>query len=182
MGWDGLMGVSSSPGMGILTCVVLLEALTKACGFQVQRSQQNLLSIAVDYLPYFADVPTMLSIALDYLPYSADVLTMLWTALDSMHALRSVKVEENCTPYFEVVAGDQDFRRVRGLPDMMLECLFHHHHQVGVKSDVGTDCGLWRALNLMDLRSVEQWGDGDIVHVLQLLELFWIDKFESTSI
>ena len=48
---------------------------------------------------------------------------------------------------------------------MMLECLFLHHHRLRVKSDVGTDCGLWRAPNLTDLRSVEQWGDGDIVHV-----------------
>ena len=82
----------------------------------------------------------------------------------------------------------------------MLECLFLHHHRLRVKSDVGTDCGLWRAPNLTDLRSVEQWGDGDIVHVytqlvitvvirkknrtrtLQLSELSWIDKFESTSI
>lgn len=76
MGWNGLKGVSSSPGMGILTCAVLLEALTRACGFQVQRSQRNSPSIAVDYLPYSADVPTMLLIAVDYVPYSADGPTM----------------------------------------------------------------------------------------------------------
>jgi hypothetical protein len=47
---------------------------------------------------------------------------------------------------------------------MMLKCLFLHHRQLRLKSGVGTVCGLWRALNLTVLRSVEQWGGGDIVH------------------